>query len=168
MAGRRPEGGLMVDTTNNKLVERLARLEDEAAIRETMYVYGDAIDYGHEQEFLDCWTEDAVLVWAPTPERDVDFIARRLVGRAAIKEAFRAHTHAPVMFHKHLLFQPQIRLDGDRATVHSGFARLDEGSSGPTVRSFGRYSDTMVRCEDGRWRFSLRDASVESSVASTR
>lgn len=149
---------------SGRLADRLLRLEDEQSIRETLYAYGHAIDYGLEAEFLDCWTADAVLVWAPTPERDVGFLERRLVGREAIAEAFRGHTHAPVMFHKHLLFQPQIRLDGDRATVESGFARLDESAAGPVLRSFGRYRDTLVRCDDGHWRFTLRDSSIESSV----
>jgi hypothetical protein len=129
-----------------------------------LHAYGAAIDYGREEEFLDCWTETATLVWTPTPERDVGFVERRLEGRDAIAEAFRGHTHAPAMFHKHLLFQPQIRLDGDRAAVESGFARVDESSGGPVLRSFGRYLDELVRCEDGRWRFTLRESFIENSV----
>jgi hypothetical protein len=66
-----------------------------------------------------------------------------------------------------VLFQPQIRLDGDRAAVESGFARLDESAVGPLVRSFGRYRDELVRCEDGRWRFSQREAFIENSVATS-
>lgn len=93
------------------------------------------------------------------------FVERRLAGREAIRDAFRGHTHAPDMFHKHLLFQPLIRLDGDRATVESGFARLDEGEDGPIVRSFGRYADVLVRCDDGRWRFAERESFIENSVA---
>lgn len=146
------------------LLQRLRRLEDAESIRVTLYAYGHALDYDCEAEFLDCWTQTAVLVWAPTPERDAGFAERRMVGIEAIAEAFRGHTHAPAMFHKHVLFQPQIRLAGDSATVESGFARLDESDGGPVVRSFGRYSDTLVRCEDGRWRFSLREASIESTA----
>lgn len=154
----------MGERADSDLVQRLSRLEDEQSIRATMYAYGHALDYGCEEEFLDCWTETAVLVWAPTPEREVGFVERRMVGIDAIAEAFRRHSHAPEKFHKHLLFQPQIRLDGDRATAESGLARLDESGGGPVVRSFGRYSDTLVRCEDGRWRFSRREASVESTA----
>jgi ketosteroid isomerase-like protein len=143
---------------------RLTLLEDERAIRETLYAYGHAIDYGWEVEFLECWTKDAVLLWTPTPERDVGFVERRLVGREAIAEAFRGHTHVPEMFHKHLLFQPQIRLEGDHATVHSGFARIDEGDSGPIFRSFGRYADVLLRCDDGRWRFRQRESFIENTV----
>ncbi len=105
-----------------------------------------------------------MLLWAPTPERDVGFVERRLVGRGAIAAAFHGHTHAPEMFHKHLLFQPQIRLDGDHATVESGFARLDEGPQGPVLRSFGRYLDELTRCQDGRWRFARREAFIQSNV----
>jgi ketosteroid isomerase-like protein len=129
-----------------------------------LHAYGHSIDYGREEEFLDCWTDEAVLLWTPTPERDVGFAERALEGREAIADAFRGHTHAPEMFHKHLLFQPQIELDGDRATVESGFARLDEGDAGPVLRSFGRYLDVLVRCDDGRWRFASRESFIESST----
>ncbi len=69
------------------------------------------------------------------------------------------------MFHKHLLFQPRVRLDGDRAAVESGFARLDESEGGPVLRSFGRYVDSLVRCPDGHWRFERREAFVETTMA---
>ena len=163
---RRPGGRDGAYDLSEALAERLRRLEDEQSIRETLYSYGHALDYGYEDEFVECWTPTAVLVWQPTPERDVGFVERRLVGRDAITEAFRGHTHAPEMFHKHLLFQPQIRLTGDTATVESGFARLDEGAGGPVLRSFGRYRDELVRCDDGRWRFTLREAFIESRVSS--
>jgi hypothetical protein len=119
---------------------RLLRLEDLESIRETLRAYGRALDHGSEQNFLDCWTPEAVLVWAPTPERNVAFANHRIVGRAAMLEAFRGHTHAPEMFHKHLLFSAEISLDGDRASVKSEFARIDESDAGPVLVSFGRYS----------------------------
>ena len=50
------------------------------------------------------------------------------------------------------------------AAVESGFVRLDESPAGPVVRSFGRYRDELVRCEDGRWRFELREAFIENTV----
>lgn len=147
------------------LEERLRHLEDERSILRTLYAYGHAIDYGLEGEFLDCWVESAQLVWRGTPERELAYEERRFDGRAAIAEAFRSHTHAPVVFHKHLLHQPQITVGGDRASVESGFARLDETERGPLLRSFGRYRDVLVRCPDGRWRFERREAVIESSVA---
>ena len=43
--------------------ERLRLLEDERAILETLYAYGHGLDYGLEDDFMVCWTEDAVLLW---------------------------------------------------------------------------------------------------------
>jgi ketosteroid isomerase-like protein len=136
--------------------ERLQRLEDERGILSTLYTYGHAVDYGYEDQWVDCWTEDAVLHWPTRPGP--------LEGREAIRDAFRAHTHAPDKFHKHFLVEPRIRLDGDRATVESYYARLDQYEDGPKVRSFGRYRDVLVRCDDGRWRFKERRAENESRL----
>lgn len=93
------------------LTERLRLLEDERAIQRTLDAYGYAIDYGLEDEYRDCWLEDAVLEWPTrsTPMR----------GLGEILAAFRAHTHAPDTYHKHLLLHPRIRIEGDTATVES-------------------------------------------------
>ena len=42
-------------------VRRLAALEAERAILRTLYRYGHSIDYGLEQEWVDCFTEDGVF-----------------------------------------------------------------------------------------------------------
>jgi ketosteroid isomerase-like protein len=135
------------------LEDRVRLLEDERAIVQTLYTYGHGIDYDLEPEFLDCWTSDAVLHW---PDRDP------LVGREAIAAAFRAHTHAPDVFHKHFIAEPRIVIEGDRATSDCYFARVDQYDEGPQIRSFGRYRDVLVRCPDGRWRFQERRTEREA------
>jgi ketosteroid isomerase-like protein len=137
----------MSTTSTAVLEDRVRALEDERAILHTLYTYGHGIDYGLEQQFLDCWTNDAVLVW---PER------APIVGHAALAAAFRAHTHAPDVFHKHFMAEPRIEISGDRASVDCYFARVDDYDDGPQIRSFGRYRDVLVRCPDGRWRFQER------------
>jgi ketosteroid isomerase-like protein len=104
---------------------------------------------------VDCWTEDAVLHW---PDREP------FRGRDAIADAFRAHTHAPDAYHKHLLIEPRVRLDGDLASVESMFSRFDRYEDGPKIRSFGRYLDVLRRCEDGRWRFEERCVEREARL----
>ena len=47
----------------SSLEERLQRLEDERAILDRLYAYCYSLDYGWRDEWLDCWTEDAVLAW---------------------------------------------------------------------------------------------------------
>lgn len=135
------------------LEERVRRLEDERDILRTLYTYGFGIDYGLEDEYADCWTEDAVLYWPNRPP---------LEGRGAIVAAFQAHTHAPAFFHKHVIAEPRIEIDGERATSECYFARLDDYDDGPELRSFGRYRDVLVRCLDGRWRFQERRADLEA------
>jgi hypothetical protein len=149
----------------SSLEARLAALEDERAVLEVLHRYGRAIDDGLENEFLDCWTSGATLCWQSSPHRlQPHFVDRRFEGREAIRGAFRAHTHAPDFFHKHILYAPLIQVIGDRATVQSTFERHDESPDGPIIRSFGRYVDEMQRCDDGRWRFTSRISLVENSV----
>jgi ketosteroid isomerase-like protein len=136
-----------------ELEQRLAVLEAERAILRTLHAYGSAIDYGREDEYRDCWLEDAVLHWPRWPPME---------GQEAIIDAFRRHTHAPAVYHKHVVVDPQIEVSGDTATVESYFAFLGTGPEGPYLGSFGRYLDVLVRCQDGRWRFKERRAQVEA------
>ena len=133
--------------------ERLQLLEDEQSILDTLYAYGHGLDYGQEDAWIDCWTEDAVLDW---PGRAF------MRGHDELRAGFRAHSHAPAMYHKHVVMAPLISINGDTATVHSMFARLDRYPDGPGIRAFGRYRDTLVRCPDGRWRFTERLPDIEA------
>jgi hypothetical protein len=136
------------------LEERLRRLEDERSILDRLHAYGHSIDYGNEDEFVDCWTPDGVLKW-PQPHQPY-------LGHDQIRAVFRAHTHAPEMFHKHVVVDVRISLDGDAATSDSYFMRLDDYEPGPQISSFGRYRDRLVRCPDGAWRFQERVAEREA------
>lgn len=133
--------------------QRLRRLEDEKAILDTLYAYGHHLDAGLEDAWIDCWTEDAVLDW---PGRAF------MRGHAELRAGFRNHSHAPAMYHKHVVMSPMVTLDGDRATVLSMFARLDRYADGPGIRAFGRYRDKLVRCADGRWRIQERLPDIEA------
>ena len=134
--------------------QRLQVLEDERSILNTMYTYGHALDYGYEEEFVDCWTDDASLDW---PTRPAPFH-----GKEAIRGAFTSHTHAPKAAHKHLLCEPRIRIEGDTARVDSMFVRVDQYSGIPHIRIYGRYFDEFRRCADGRWRFTNRKCESEA------
>ena len=79
--------------------------------------------------------------------------------------AFRGHTHAPAIFHKHFVLDPLIAIDGDRASVESYFVRIDKDDDGPYLRVYGRYLDAFVRCADCKWRIQKR---VETSKEPAR
>jgi hypothetical protein len=102
-------------------------------------------------DYADCWPEDGELSWTAR---------ETLKGRAAILSAFRAHTHAPVAFHKHFVIEPLIWIRGDRTNADSMFARLDSYAGIPQMRSFARYRDVLIRCPDGRWRCRERKAEL--------
>ena len=136
------------------LETRLQRLEDEREILDTLYRYGHSIDYGQRDDWIDCWTEDAVLRWP-----HATFTGHEEIGRA-----FDTHSHAPEAYHKHFLVEPRIRLDGETATTDSYFTRINDSPRGPVVRSFGRYRDVLVRCHDGRWRIKERLLERESLI----
>jgi ketosteroid isomerase-like protein len=138
--------------------ERLALLEAEREILKTLHTYGHTLDHDLEEEFVDCWVENAVLHWPDPP------FPEPFRGRAGIREAFRGHTHAPAVYHKHIVVDPRIEIDGETATVESYYTRLDDGPNGPYIFSFGRYRDVLTRCDDGRWRFSERRALKEAKV----
>src|ERR1700761_8805015 len=90
-----------------RLERRVQALEDERLVLDTLYAYGHSLDYGMRDEWLDVWTEDAELVW---PHWTFN-------GQAEIARAFDDHSHAPEAYHKHLLIEPRVVLDGDEASV---------------------------------------------------
>jgi len=141
------------------LEERLALLEAERAVLKTLHRYGHSIDYGDEDAWVDCFTEDGVF----DVRARLSHQPNRLVsGREELRAFSERHTRAPELWHKHLLVEPLIEVDGDTATVVSYLAVVMEHEGEPLLRVFGRYRDRLVRCPDGRWRFRERIAEVES------
>ena len=162
--GERPSTGDTDHSGDADLRARVALLMAERAVLDTLYRYGHSIDYGLEEEWLDCFAADGAF--------DVRYRvgakpSRRYEGRSELAGFIAAHSRAPNHWHKHLLYEPLVTVDGDRATARSYFARLDaDGNGTPSVRAFGRYLDELVRGSDGRWRFVERVAEVEAVAAS--
>jgi ketosteroid isomerase-like protein len=136
------------------LSQRVEGLENERGILNTLSVYGHALDYGDMDTFLNCFTEDA------------DYLTNRVgnfKGRAEIDRFFRARRHAPEKYNKHVLVDPIVTMDGpDTANVISYYCLLQDRPGGPFVSHFGRYKDRLVRCEDGMWRFQVRQVEGEA------
>jgi hypothetical protein len=145
----------MLDT----LSARVAALEDERAITATLHRYGHTIDYGLEAEWVACFTPDARYEIRSRATAGV-VVAR---GAAELAAFAAGHTRAPGRFHKHLTANVMVRLDGDRAAAESFYARLDATPGAvPYIFSFGRHRDQLLRCPDGRWRFTERIAESEA------
>lgn len=142
-----------------ELQARLTVLEEERSIQRRLYAYGHAIDYGDEDEWVDCFTEDGVF---DVRGRLPGHTALVVSGREALREFAAGHTRPPERYHKHLVIQPVIALEGDRATCTSYFLVVMEHEGRPVLRVFGRYRDRLVKEEGGRWRFEERVAEIES------
>src|SRR5580658_7574440 len=142
------------------LGERLSRLEDERAIMETLYRYGDALDHGDRDEFMDCFTPDAEYEVRMRLDSSNGFTFE---GPEQLGAYFDGHTHAPAAFHKHVTVNPLITIDASAADAQTYFLRLDRPNAGPAVvLAAGRYVDRLERGEDGRWRIRSRSCEVEN------
>ena len=151
---------MRTEDTLDDLRDRLARVEDEREIVATLYRYGDALDHGDRDQFLDCFTPDAhyevLMRLDPSNGFDHD-------GHEELAAYFDAHTHAPDAYHKHITTNPTVTVDGAAAEVQSYFLRVDSPASGPAVvLAAGRYIDSLERGSDGRWRIRARRCEVEN------
>lgn len=150
----------MAEMDPSELIERLGRLEAEAAICRTLYAYSSALDYGDRDQFLSCFTEDAQYV---VTMRTTGETAMRFDGHEQLSQYFDGHTHAPAAWHKHITTNPDVTVDGAVATARSYFIRVDAGAgAGPaTVLASGRYLDELVADGSG-WRIRSRRCEVEN------
>jgi ketosteroid isomerase-like protein len=139
------------------LKARVQALEDRAAILDTLMEYGHALDYGNVEKLMNCFTDNAVReTWRP------DGTVNRWEGVAGTREFATTHSHAPDKYHKHLVLNSVVELDGDTADVVSYMFRFDAGDGEKSfVWGMGRYLDKMRRDRDGRWRIARRVTYIE-------
>ena len=138
---------------------RLRRLEDEQAIIRVLNRYAHCIDYGDEDGFVECFTEDAV--WSASNVQGGSVLMRH-EGHAALKAFALSHTRPPELYHKHLIAEPVVSVDGDTAEATCYFLLLVSAPGGlPAIASFGRYRDVFRR-QAGHWRIATRIAEAEA------
>lgn len=143
---------LQLPAADAAMAARLQHLEDRAQIQELLVAYGATLDRHDFAAFGQLFAEDAEYVaGAGAPTR----------GRAAIQQQLTlAITSNPSNLpppNFHLSFNPSIRIDGDRASVHSLGAYVAPDPATKTTRMvfFVTYQDELVR-RDGRWLFQRR------------
>jgi hypothetical protein len=141
------------------LERRLALLEDERAILRRLYAYAHAIDYGDEEGWVNCFAEDGVFDIRTRIEGTPKMVVS---GRTELRSFVSRHTRAPELWHKHMLVEPLITVNGDEARSECYLMVLVENEGLPTMRVFGRYRDRLIRDTDGEWRFRERVAEIES------
>ena len=137
------------------LEARLALLEAEQAILKNLYRYGHAIDYGDEEAWVDCFTEDGVFDVRARLSHQPN---RVISGRHELRAFIQRHTRAPELWHKHLLIEPLIEVDGDTATMQCYLVAI---TTDRRIAATGVYRDRL-RKVGGHWLFSLRHVDVDT------
>jgi hypothetical protein len=106
----------------------------------------------------DCFIDQAIVrSFSPRHDRPPAV----LNGCAVIAEAFAS---SPTLYATtHVVGNVVIDCDADGADVRSSFVRFDHlTDTTVVVGSFGHYTDRVVSCPDGLWRFSERDIHLVS------
>lgn len=155
---------------------RLLHLENLEAIRDSLHRYAHSIDYGLEEDWVDCFTKDGRFVFkflpgkSPYPGSEPeDGASFAFDGHAKLRRFIQGHSRAPDVYHKHLMVEPRIEIQGGSARVRSYFVLvLEMEDRSRDLFTFGRYLDVMHRESDGRWRFRERIAEVEACGTGTR
>jgi uncharacterized protein (TIGR02246 family) len=131
---------------------RLQRLEDREQILDLLTAYGTTLDRHDFAAFGQLFAADAEYGGgAGTPTRGRTAIQAQLE-----KTILGNPTNLPPP-NRHLLFNPSIQLDGERATVQSMGAYVAPAADRKSTQMvfFVSYQDTLVK-RDGRWLFQRR------------
>jgi uncharacterized protein (TIGR02246 family) len=137
--------------SDDGLEQRLRRLEDREEIRALMKAYAKHLDARDFAAYAALFARDGEWAGASGRARTPAKI------QAMLEERIPPRVEAPGETHFHLVADPAIELDGDRASALTTWALIVRGpDDSPVVRFYGRYVDQLVR-EDGRWRFALRE-----------
>jgi hypothetical protein len=142
--------------------ERLPAWEDERGVHQTLNLYAHAMDYGEEDVWNDCFTDDALFLVIDVKRSEEIY---RVEGRARLAAYIAAYPKPPAVFAKHVCSQVLVRVEGDAARSESFWLAVNsEGGGGvPNIMAFGRYKDRLARCPDGRWRFVERICETEAA-----
>jgi|HubBroStandDraft_4_1064222.scaffolds.fasta_scaffold255025_2 hypothetical protein len=133
-----------------ELARDMRRLRDLEEIRALQIAYGYHLDRGQWADYASLFARDGQLRLGPV----------RADGREAIEIAARDqlgfHPSGDTFELVHLVANPRIELDGDRATGEVTWTVIARNGAGEaSTTSHGRHLDDYVR-EDGRWRFQKR------------
>ena len=140
--------------------QRLQRVEDELAIRRVLVDYSATQDARDFDAYVALFAENGEWVNGETVYKGRAAIMDMLVGLYGVTPPDFVNAES-----YHITSNPQIDLDGDRATVRSRHLLLMRGEEGePTPMLAGIYDDEFVR-EDGEWKIQRR---VDTPLMPTR
>ncbi len=145
-------------------VGQLPAWEDERGIRHTIDLYAHAMDYGEEEIWCDCFTDDGLFLVTDAQQQEAIY---RVEGREKLAAYIAAYPRPPAVYAKHICSQILVQVDGQSARSESFWLAINSkgGATGdqPNIMAFGRYRDRLVSCPDGRWRFAARVCETEAA-----
>jgi len=136
--------------SGDSVEERLRRLEDTEQIRQLNLEYRRHLDARDLDAYGRLFAADGEWLggtgYGKGPAGITAMLKERLVGNPA----------PPGPTSWHLVTEPEIQLEGDRATGLLSWTWLGRGDGNtPVMRLLGRYEDSYVR-ERGQWRYQRR------------
>ena len=121
-------------------------MNDINEIRAVLARWLQADDAGRDEEWVtECLTEDFTFSVGD----------RHFAGRDAIRKLNTERAAGPPRG-LHILSEPTIDLQGDRADVRTPFIYVTAGTAGYRIELAGLYEDRFVRDETGTWRCRAR------------
>ena len=134
----------------------------DAEIRTLLARIAQLADTGNLDEYLTCFTEDAV--WAMPDNPAVGMTANEKRGHAEIlqgaQERRASGLQGPGTESRHVLTTVAVTVESEtRATARSYFQFFGTTSTTPTLRTMGQYDDAFVKGERG-WQLAHRTITV--------
>jgi 3-phenylpropionate/cinnamic acid dioxygenase small subunit len=131
---------------------RVRRLEDLLEIQQLFVDYGRHLDAHDFDAYAALFAEAGEVRLGPLG---------RAQGRDEIKALMQRTMVGMASSNYHLVTNPTITLDGDRAQATVMWSVIDSGPDGaPVLTMLGRHVDVLVR-EAGRWRFEQRRGYID-------
>jgi uncharacterized protein (TIGR02246 family) len=131
---------------------RVRRLEDLLEIQQLFVDYGRHLDAHDFDAYAALFAETGEVLLGPLG---------RARGRDEIKALMQRTMEGMASSNYHLVTNPTITLDGDRAHATVMWTVVDSGPDGaPQLTMLGRHVDVLVR-EAGRWRFEQRKGFID-------
>ena len=137
---------------SDDLDARVRRLEDILEIQQLFIDYGRHLDAHDFDAYSSLYAEDGEVLLGPVG---------RATGRDEIKALMQRTMQGMDDSGFHLVTNPSITLDGDRASSTVMWTVINTGADGaPLVTMMGRHVDELVRTPEG-WRFQRRKGLID-------
>jgi uncharacterized protein (TIGR02246 family) len=132
--------------------DRLQRLEDLEEIRQLFIDYGHHLDVGDFEAYANLFAADGEVLLG---------VMGRAKGPQAIRTLMESQLGASVGQSYHLIANPIVRLDGDKAASFvTWVAILRDRQGNPSLRMWGHHKDVLIR-EQGHWKFLRREGHID-------